>query len=194
MAQAASRDVDRLKKTVSLSFRVDTKGMRRGEQRHMHQGVQSIISAAQIKHVDILNPKSVKITTSSHAGAVGVTLFHTLEDKDEAGNLVPHIVDTDDHVTHADSGSYGTPKVQAKQSTRVRAFGVGDKSATESSPMPVPVAELPEISEPLKFHSVAHGKTVSTSDSLQLNPSEEQRPEHSTMLQRKVRSRKPPTP
>ena len=124
----ASSVVDAKRKAVTLSFRVDTRGMRKGETRHMHQGGVNVTDAAMVTHPDILNPQSVDVSTMSNAGVVGVTVFHTLNGEPNAeGKIEPHRLDTDDHVYHADAGRVGQPVPDA---LKLHALGFGSTVST----------------------------------------------------------------
>lgn len=103
--------VDAGRKSFTLSFRVPTKGMMKGETRVRHLPGEHVLAAAMVSNPDVLNPKKCKITWKSGAGDIGVTLIHKRDGNvnEKTGLYQPMLVSTNEHVYHADINDHGVP-------------------------------------------------------------------------------------
>lgn len=68
--------VDAGQKSVKLVFAIPTDGMVTGEERSMHLSPDHLRMAANIKHLDLLNPTEITTHVETNAGKLGVTLHH----------------------------------------------------------------------------------------------------------------------
>ena len=76
---ADSNVVDAGQKSVKLVFSIPTDGMVVGDERSMHLSPDHLRMAANVKHLDLLNPTEITTHIESTAGKLGVTLHHNQE-------------------------------------------------------------------------------------------------------------------